>query len=371
MSDALPDLLELNNTDPVADDHFPRIREYRPDEDDVEWPEAETQLVTEIEDMLATTAAAGWGSGWPDCNPAKSDLATVEVNDASGRVVARFPVRRRLARLLDIILDYCARRGYVFTANQCGAYNCRKIAGTNTTSNHARATAIDINWGTNPHKRPLTTNIPRWMVDVLERFMWNWGGRWSTPDAMHFEFGGTPADADRMLDKAIRELLNGEVPPVGTPTLRLNSTGPAVARVQGILAIKVDGHFGPATKAAVIRFQNDHGLEADGEVGPTTWAKLIREDDMAAVPQDQWNRVYHEITGRLPSRRDKDPNLPDDAMLGHAASADGQAWKAVQRINETANWIIEDAERRKAYDARVIELLERIAKAVGTPPKSR
>jgi len=320
MSDALPDLLELNNTDPVADDHFPRIREYRPDEDDVEWPEAEAQLVTEIEDMLATTAAVGWGSGWPDCNPAKSDLATVEVNDASGRVVARFPVRRRLARLLDIILDYCARRGYVFTANQCGAYNCRKIAGTNTTSNHARATAIDINWGTNPHKRPLTTNIPRWMVDVLERFMWNWGGRWSTPDAMHFEFGGTPADADRMLDKAIRELLNGQLPLVGRPTLKNGSVGPAVAEVQRMLGIKVDGFFGKATEDAVRRFQSKHGLDSDGEVGPKTWAKLDQEDEMALSAEQ--SRKLDEIHRELHTPRDfrKHHGNPEDIMYGHGLS---------------------------------------------------
>jgi hypothetical protein len=299
MSDNLPDLLELNNTDPVADDHFPHIREYRPDEDDVEWPEAETQLVTEIEDMLATTAAVGWGSGWPDCNPAKRDLATVEVNDASGRVVARFPIRKRLARLLDIILDYCARRGYVFTANQCGAYNCRKIAGTNTTSNHARATAIDINWGRNPHKRPLTTDIPGWMVDLLERYLWRWGGRWSKPDAMHFEFAGTPVDADRMLDKAIRELLDGKLPPVGRPTLKKGSEGPAVAEVQRMLNIKVDGFFGKDTEDAVKRFQSAHGLDSDGEVGPKTWARLDQEANDMNGDQDRLLKEMHSMSAEL------------------------------------------------------------------------
>ena len=326
MSDFLPDLLELNNTDPVADDHFPRIREYRPDEDDVEWPEAETQLVTEIEDMLATTAAVGWGSGWPDCNPAKSDLATVEVNDASGRVVARFPVRRRLARLLDIILDYCARRGYVFTANQCGAYNCRKIAGTNTTSNHARATAFDVNWGRNPHKRPLTTDIPDWMVNVLERFLWAWGGRWSKPDAMHFEFSGTPVDADRMLDKAIRELLNGQLPPVGRPTLKNGAEGPAVAEVQRMLGIKVDGSFGKATEDAVRRFQSAHGLDSDGEVGPKTWAKLDQQEDfMAALnPAEQRELLdktrdnHREI--HTPRDYRHHHGNPEDIMYGHGLS---------------------------------------------------
>jgi len=329
MSDALPDLLELNNTDPIADDYFPRIREYCPDEDDVEWPEAEAQRVTEIEDMLATAtiaSAGGWGSGWPDCNPAKSDLATVEVNDASGRVVARFPVRRRLARLLDIILDYCARRGYVFIANQCGAFNCRKIAGTNSASNHSWGKAIDINWGGNPHRKPLTTNIPGWMVEVLERFMWGWGGRWSKPDAMHFEFGGTPADADRMLDRAIRELLSGKLPPGGRPTLKNGSVGPAVEEVQRLLNIKVDGSFGKDTEDAVKRFQSAHGLDPDGEVGPKTWAKLEQQEDfMAALnPAEQRELLdktrdnHREI--HTPRDYRHHHGNPEDIMYGHGLS---------------------------------------------------
>lgn len=371
------DGIPLNESDPIEDPRFPRIREYRPELDDPEWPqddvdELAAQAIEDVEDMLAAAASNGWGTGWPGCNPSKGDLATVEVNDASGRVVARFPVRRRLARLLDIVLDYCARRGYVFQANQCGGFNCRCIAGTNSPSNHSWGKAIDINWSLNPHRQPLMTDIPGWMVAVLERFLWGWGGRWSKPDAMHFEFSGSPEDADRQTDRAIRELLNGEVPPVGTPILRLNSTGPAVAKVQGILALKVDGHFGPATKDAVIRFQNDHGLKADGEVGPATWAKLVKEDDfMSALSADEQRQMYNELTKRFPSRRDSDPNLADDTILGHSATAAGLAFTGVRRLDETSNWILEDAERRKVHDAQVIKLLEGIAAAVKADPKAR
>ena len=287
----------INATDPVEDPRFPRIREYRPDEDDVEWPAGEPvdTAIDGIEEMLTTAAvASGWGSGWPSCTPAKTDLATVEVNDATGRVVARFPVRRKLARLLDLILDHCARRGYVFIANQCGAYNCRKIAGTNTTSNHARATAIDIMWGPNPHRRPLTTNIPRWMVELLERYLWNWGGRWSTPDAMHFEFGGTPADADAQTARAFRELGGGAV---ARPVLRRGSAGEPVREVQTVLGVPVTGVFDDATDAAVRTFQRANGLDPDGIVGPATWKQLLEEseDDMAKVRQEDWDRVHNRV----------------------------------------------------------------------------
>lgn len=343
----------INDTDPIEDPRFPRIREYIPETDDPTWPEFDDQVaqlsVAEIEDMVASAAGNGWGSGWPDCNPAKNDLATVEVNDASGRVVARFPVRRKLARLLDIILDHCARRGYVFYANQCGGFNCRKIAGTNSSSNHAWGKAIDICWNLNPHRRPLTTNIPRWMVDLLEMFMWAWGGRWSKPDAMHFEFSGSPADADRMLDRAIRELLNGELPPVGQPVLRKGDSGPAVAEVQRLLGITVDGDYGPATEAAVRAFQQSRGLEADGTCGPATWAALGVEDDLNA-DQDKWLReIHHEATFRLPNRRGDGPGW-GDTTLGYATNGDAHSWHAWK--------ILED----------VVKRLERIEALL--PPKA-
>ncbi|MDQ4033134.1 MAG: peptidoglycan-binding protein [Actinomycetota bacterium] len=312
----------INDTDPVEDPRFPRIREYRPGEDDPVWPDDVDEIeqaVADIEEMVAAAAGNGWGSGWPDCHPAKSDLATVEVNDAAGRVVARITVRKKLARLLDIILDHCARRGYVFHTNQCGGFNCRPIGGTRSPSNHSWGKATDLNWNLNPHRRPLTTNIPGWMVDLLERFLWAWGGRWSKPDTMHFEFSGTPADADRQTERAIRELLNGELPPVGQPTLRKDDTGPAVAEVQRLLGIKIDGHYGPATEAGVREFQQSRGLKADGICGPATWAALLKEDFMAALSDAQQRELYEwvkEGLGRPYDYRNHHGN-PEDLHYGH------------------------------------------------------
>lgn len=60
-------------------------------------------------------------------------------------------------------------------------------------------------------KRPLTTNVPAWMVKLWNHYGFAWGGHYrGTPDPMHFEFMGTPTDADEMTEKAIRELLNKE-----------------------------------------------------------------------------------------------------------------------------------------------------------------
>lgn len=69
-------------------------------------------------------------------------------------------------------------------------------------------------------------------------------------------------------------------PPQPCPTLQMGSTGPAVARLQGLLLANgfnpgpIDGIFGPKTHAAVLAFQGSRGLVQDGIVGIKTWTAL-------------------------------------------------------------------------------------------------
>lgn len=61
--------------------------------------------------------------------------------------------------------------------------------------------------------------------------------------------------------------------------LRMGSKGARVRDVQALLVragitVKVDGDFGPATKAAVMEFQAAEGLARDGVVGPETMRRL-------------------------------------------------------------------------------------------------
>ena len=64
------------------------------------------------------------------------------------------------------------------------------------------------------------------------------------------------------------------------PLLKMGSSGDSVKRLQRKLAAagftpgKIDGVFGPQTKAAVLAFQKSRGLVQDGIVGVKTWTAL-------------------------------------------------------------------------------------------------
>lgn len=71
----------------------------------------------------------------------------------------------------------------------------------------------------------------------------------------------------------------GSVSGIG-PQLQYGSRGNDVSALQtalkemGLYSDKIDGHFGPNTKAAVIAFQRNNGISTDGIVGPNTKAKF-------------------------------------------------------------------------------------------------
>lgn len=69
-----------------------------------------------------------------------------------------------------------------------GSYNYRPMRGGTHLSMHAYACAIDFDAAENAfhstkHKFSLTDAL----VQAFEKESWVWGGRWSQPDAMHFQ----------------------------------------------------------------------------------------------------------------------------------------------------------------------------------------
>ena len=78
-----------------------------------------------------------------------------------------------------------------------GTYNCRNIAGSNATSMHAYAAAIDINAHFSNYWRWVSKNaqkikwknlIPVKIIRIFEKHGFIWGGYWYHYDTMHFEY---------------------------------------------------------------------------------------------------------------------------------------------------------------------------------------
>ncbi len=163
----------------------------------------------DLDDYAHTAAQRGWGAGWPSGDGA----------EVAGLAVARAPlsgvgvsVHRRMARLVALLLAETERRGYLLRSGQCWGYVCRAIAGTTVASNHSWGLAVDVNSLTNPHQFPRRTDLPTWTPLFWNRFGFAWGGSYNDDghngkaDSMHFEFMGTPADADAMTAMALFEL---------------------------------------------------------------------------------------------------------------------------------------------------------------------
>ncbi|RZT87434.1 D-alanyl-D-alanine carboxypeptidase-like protein [Pseudonocardia sediminis] len=177
-------------------------------------------MAIDLTDYSKTAAQRGWGAGWPSCNGAKAAGTATVSADLSG---VRVSVHKRIARLVDLLMDATEKRGYRLKSGHCGGYNCRAISGTNSPSNHSWGLAVDLNWQSNPYVRPRRTDMPVWMPLLWNRYGFAWGGNYGSngtrgkADAMHYEFMGSPADADAMTALALRELAGGSAPASATP----------------------------------------------------------------------------------------------------------------------------------------------------------
>jgi hypothetical protein len=145
--------------------------------------------------MALSADRRGWGPGYPVDR--RHDMVTVTVANA-----VRLVVHKRVAPIFKAFCDEIDAHGYDLdgVADDWGYAN-RPIRGSRKPSNHSWGLAVDLNATKNPMAATLKTDIPAWVVELAEnKYGLSWGGRYRTrPDAMHFEFLGTPADADRVI----------------------------------------------------------------------------------------------------------------------------------------------------------------------------
>lgn len=138
---------------------------------------------------MATAKSRGWGTGWPRCQNKEMIWVTAGGIDLL--------VRREIGLLVQGFVNEIVARGYpVVQVPDDWGFSCRPVRGTKYPSNHSWGLAIDINATRNPQSRVLVTDMPQWMPEVAAKWGFAWGGNYQTrPDAMHFEFMGTPSDA--------------------------------------------------------------------------------------------------------------------------------------------------------------------------------
>ncbi len=146
-----------------------------------------------------------------------------------------------------------------------GSYACRLIRGSSSTwSLHSWAVAVDFDAAANclgcPTEDTEIGHEPEF-VRAFTRFGFVWGGTWSRPDAMHFEYDGPPI-------------------PV-RPELVPGDRGAVVKALEALLAEvglprKADGVYEGKDLLGVIAFQKrNHILDLEhAVVGPATWTLL-------------------------------------------------------------------------------------------------
>lgn len=148
-------------------------------------------------------SARGWGSGWPYCSTSKwTPVGSIEGTNATfGNV------REEIAPLARLLIRESVMRGYVFKAGQCWGAVCRPVRGSTTTpSFHSWGLALDFNSATNWLGRTDGGDIPGWMVSLWGAYGFFWGGNYaSRKDPMHFEYAGTPSQAQTDLERARRD----------------------------------------------------------------------------------------------------------------------------------------------------------------------
>lgn len=144
---------------------------------------------------MSLASARGWGPGWPNCQ--RSKLVTIRAGGVT------MIVRKEIGFLIEYGLTTAVRRGYdLDNVRDDWSFACRAIRGKNIPSNHSWGLAIDLNATKNPMGYRLVTDMPRWLIDMWAALGFSWGGNYRTrPDAMHFEFLGTVADAKRLTER--------------------------------------------------------------------------------------------------------------------------------------------------------------------------
>lgn len=125
----------------------------------------------------------------PVCESGRVTLpATLPLSWALSQKVTRFACHELMEDVFATVFAEIHRRGFwPLLEDFGGCYNCREQRGTNAkTSTHSWGIGIDINALQNPLGAP--PKMPQEIVEVFREYGFQWGGTWSRPDGMHFQY---------------------------------------------------------------------------------------------------------------------------------------------------------------------------------------
>lgn len=96
-------------------------------------------------------------------------------------------------------------------------------------------------------------------------------------------------------------------------TLKLGSRGEEVKKFQEIIGVKIDGSFGPKTKAAAMEWQKKNGLVADGIIGYNS-RKVLNVGSDSLIPK--WAKAIQNHEGYYAGSRSYRNNNPGNFKSG-------------------------------------------------------
>jgi hypothetical protein len=150
---------------------------------------------------MASAASGTSQNGWPaNSDPAAIGVQSYTVPGTSPTVTLKVKSGDVARILIGVAARFQTSVEDINGAESAG-YNYRVIAGTNTLSNHASGTAIDLNW--NEHPQGTRGTFTQSQVSAIRTILNScdgvvrWGGDYSGSgvDEMHFEINVPPGDA--------------------------------------------------------------------------------------------------------------------------------------------------------------------------------
>jgi hypothetical protein len=115
------------------------------------------------------------------------NLVTLRDVDKTGLNIR---LHRKIATLFEDGLAAAIKAAPHYKVRMLGGFAARHVLNdpSKPLSLHSWGIAFDVNWDRNGYGKSAPRDLPEPFVAAFENYGWSWGGKWKTPDWMHFQF---------------------------------------------------------------------------------------------------------------------------------------------------------------------------------------